>query len=71
MENNIRSIEIKNEDLVLILNKMASMCLEEGYIDFIEKGGIYTLTFFETNPKLNGFDALKVTQKKILKHLLK
>lgn len=71
MVNDIRSIEIKNEDLVLILNKMVSMVKEEGYIDFIEKGGVYTLTFFETNPKLNGFDALKVTQKEILKHLLK
>ena len=71
MVNDIRSIEIKNEDLVLILNKMVSMVKEEGYIDFIEKGGVYTLTFFETNPKLNGFNALKVTQKEILKHLLK
>lgn len=71
MVDNIRSIKIKNEDLVLILNKMVSMLKEEGYIDFIEKGGIYTLTFFETNPKLNGFDALKVTQKEILKHLLR
>lgn len=71
MVDNIRSIKIKNEDLILILNKMVSMLKEEGYIDFIEKGGIYTLTFFETNPKLNGFDALKVTQKEILKHLLR
>ncbi len=71
MVNNIRSIEIKNEDLVLILNKMVSMVKEEGYIDFIENGGVYTLTFFEENPKLNGFDALKVKQKEILKHLIK
>ena len=47
MVSNIRSIEVKNEDLVLILNKMVSMKKENGYMDFVEKGGVYTLNFYD------------------------
>ena len=70
MVNNIRSIEVKKDDLLPILNKMVTLKLEEGYMDFIEKGGNYTLTFFEKNPKLNGFDAVMISQQKLLKYLL-
>ncbi len=71
MVNNIRSIEVKNEDLVLILNKMVSMKKENGYMDFVEKGGVYTLNFYDENPKLNGFDAVAINQNDLIKYLLK
>lgn len=70
MVDSIRSIKVERTDLVLILNKMVSMQKEDGYMDFVEKGGIYTLTFFENNPKFNGNDAVKITQKKMLDYLL-
>lgn len=71
MVDSIRSIKVERTDLVLILNKMVSMQKEDGYMDFVEKGGIYTLTFFENNPKFNGNDAVKITQKGMLDYLLK
>jgi len=71
MVDSIRSIKVERTDLVLILNKMVAMQKEDGYMDFVEKGGIYTLTFFENNPKFNGNDAVKITQKKMLDYLLK
>ena len=70
MVDSIRSIKVERTDLVSILNKMVAMQQEEGYMDFIEKGGIYTLTYFTENPKFNGNDAIKITQKEMLDYLL-
>ena len=70
MVDNIRSVKVMKEDLVLILNKMVSEKIEDGYMDFVEKNGKYTLTFFITNPKFNGKDAIKVNQKELLNYLL-
>jgi hypothetical protein len=70
MVNNIRSNEVKRTDLLQILNRMVLLKKEEGWMDFIEKNGVFTLTFFDNNPKLNNKDAVKISQKKLLKYLI-